>query len=185
LVPGGFGSRGIEGKLLAIRHAREGSVPFLGICLGMQLAVVEFARNRLNLEGANSTEFDPATPHPVIALMEEQGKIVDKGGTMRLGSYLCRTTPDSLLRKVYGCDEVAERHRHRYEFNGRYREVFENGGLRIAGTNPSGLVEAVELDGHPWFVGVQFHPEFQSKPHLPHPLFREFIAASLRHAHHR
>ncbi|MDR3117768.1 MAG: CTP synthase [Puniceicoccales bacterium] len=180
LVPGGFGNRGIDGKLLAIRHARERGIPFLGICLGMQLAVVEFARHRAGLDGAHSTEFDPATPHPVIAPMEDQKNLANLGGSMRLGSYPCRIAPRSLLHRAYGRDEVRERHRHRYEFNGAYRERLLDSGLAIGGTHPGGLVEAVEVEDHPWFVGVQFHPEFQSKPHRPHPLFRDFVAAALR-----
>ncbi|MDR2030475.1 MAG: CTP synthase [Puniceicoccales bacterium] len=182
LVPGGFGNRGILGKMCAIRHARENGIPYLGICLGMQLAVVEFARNRAGLAGAHSTEFDPATPHPVVEPMEEQKRVSNMGGSMRLGSYPCHVARHSLLSRVYGGQErVDERHRHRYEFNGHYRTALEDCGMAISGVHPGGLVEAVEVVAHPWFVGVQFHPEFRSKPHGPHPLFREFIAASLRH----
>lgn len=181
LVPGGFGDRGIEGKIAAARFARESGVPFLGICLGMQCAVIDFARNVCALEGANSTEFDPATPHPVIDLMEDQKRKTAKGGTMRLGQFACTLAEGSLSLAAYGEAEIAERHRHRYEFNGRYRARMEERGMVFAGLNPSsGLVEIVELAGHPWFVGCQFHPEFQSTPLKAHPLFRDFINAALR-----
>ena len=190
LVPGGFGSRGIEGKILAINYARTKKVPFFGICLGMQLSVVEFARNVLGWKEANSTEFDPETPYPVIYLMKEwydyrKGRIerrdegCDFGGTMRLGAYPCVLKPGSICHKTYGVDKILERHRHRYEFNNAYRQAFEERGLRVVGTSPDGeLVEIVELEDHPWFVGVQFHPEFKSKPLAPHPLFVDFIRAS-------
>ncbi len=190
LVPGGFGSRGIEGKILAITYARTKKVPFFGICLGMQLCVVEFARNVLGWKEANSTEFDPETPYPVIYLMKEwydyrKGRVerrdegFDLGGTMRLGAYPCVLKPGSICHKAYGVDNVFERHRHRYEFNNAYRSALEEAGLKVVGTSPDGeLVEVVELEDHPWFVGVQFHPEFKSKPLAPHPLFVDFIRAS-------
>lgn len=181
LVPGGFGMRGVEGKIEAIRYARQCEIPFFGICLGMQCAVIEFARNVLGLEGANSTEFADATNHPVICLLEEQKTVTAKGGTMRLGAQPCVLDPDSLAAWCYGKSEVSERHRHRYEFNPEYRRQFEQGGMRIAGTSPNGtLVEIVELPGHPWFLAVQFHPEFKSKPLAPHPLFNGFIEAALK-----
>ena len=190
LVPGGFGSRGIEGKILAITYARTKRVPFFGICLGMQLSVVEFARNVLGWKEANSTEFDPETPYPVIYLMKEwydyrKGRIerrdegCDLGGTMRLGAYPCVLKPGSICHKAYEVDKVFERHRHRYEFNNAYRSALEEAGLKVVGTSPDGeLVEVVKLEDHPWFVGVQFHPEFKSKPLAPHPLFADFIRAS-------
>jgi CTP synthase len=181
LVPGGFGMRGIEGKIEAIRFARTRGIPYFGICLGMQCAVVEIAREVLGLEDANSTEFDPATDHPVICLMEEQVSVRQRGGTMRLGSWPCDLSPGSLARAAYGVDRIEERHRHRYEFNNDYRRVLEETGLVATGTSPDGtLIEIVELLDHPWFVAVQFHPEFQSKPTRAHPLFREFVAAALR-----
>ena len=180
LVPGGFGSRGVEGKISAIRYARERSVPFLGICLGMQMAVVEFARHVAGLTGAHSAELDPATPYPVIALMDEQRNVTEKGGTMRLGAYPCRLTPESTkIRKAYGQEMISERHRHRYEFNNEYRDTLTAKGLALSGLSPDGsLVETVELPGHPWFVGVQYHPEFKSRPNKAHPLFRDFVAAA-------
>ena len=180
LVPGGFGKRGIEGKIEAIRFARENGVPFLGICLGMQLAVVEFARNVCGLAGAHSAELDSQTPHPVIDLMPDQVGVTAKGGTMRLGSYPCRLEPGSLAAAVYGAQEISERHRHRYEFNNDYRERLEQAGLSLSGLSPDGrLVEMVELPGHPWFAAGQFHPELKSRPNRAHPLFREFVAASM------
>jgi CTP synthase len=180
VVPGGFGNRGIEGKIAAVRHARETGLPYFGLCLGMQVAVIEFARNAAGLTGANSTEFDEQTPHPVIHLMEEQKGVTDKGATMRLGSYDCRLADGSLARAAYGPELIRERHRHRYEFNNSYREVLTKAGLRIAGVNPGrDLVEIIEVAAHPWFVGVQFHPEFQSKPTRPHPLFAAFIGAAI------
>ncbi len=180
LVPGGFGDRGIEGKIAAVRSARARRVPFLGICLGMQCAVIEFARNVCGLERANSTEFDPQTPHPVVDLMEEQKRLSAKGGTMRLGSFPCALAEDTKARAAYGAAEVAERHRHRYEFNGLYRDRMEARGLVFSGINPaSRLVEMVELADHPWFVACQFHPEFQSAPLKAHPLFSGFIGAAL------
>ena len=180
LVPGGFGDRGTEGKIAAARYAREESIAYLGICLGMQIASIEFARNVCGLQGANSTEFDPATPHPVIALLDEQKKVTGKGGTMRLGSWPTLLKPGSKAHAAYGRTEIAERHRHRYEFNGDYLERMEAGGFVISGTSPDeSLVEIIENRDHPWFVAVQFHPEFLSKPDAPHPLFRDFIRASL------
>ena len=183
LVPGGFGNRGIEGKMIAARYAREHGVPYLGICLGMQTAVMEFARDVCGMEGASSTEFDPDTPYPVIDIMEEQKGLEQTGGTMRLGAYRCRLAPGSLSHALYGADEVFERHRHRYEFNNAYIEAFTARGLRAAGVNPErDLVEAVELKEHPWFVGVQFHPEFKSRPNRPHPLFIGLVGAAIRRA---
>ena len=180
LVPGGFGSRGIEGKIAAIAFAREERVPFLGICLGMQCAVIEFARHACGLEGANSREFDSNCPHPVVDLMPEQRGITNLGGTMRLGAYPCRIVVPSLAYQAYGTDEISERHRHRYEVNNEYREVLEQHGMRLSGFSPDNrLVEMIELPDHPWFIGGQFHPEFKSRPKRPHPLFREFIKASL------
>ncbi len=180
LVPGGFGSRGIEGKIAAITFAREERVPFLGICLGMQCAVIEFARHVCGLQGANSREFDPNTPHPVIDLMAEQRGITNLGGTMRLGAYPCRVVVPSVAYQAYGTDEISERHRHRYEVNNDYRDILERHGMRLCGYSPDNkLVEMIELPDHPWFVGGQFHPEFKSRPRRPQPLFREFIRASL------
>lgn len=180
LVPGGFGSRGIEGKISAIRYARENQVPFLGICLGMQMAVVEFARHVCHLEGAHSSELAPDTPYPVIDLMPDQRGITAKGGTMRLGSYPCRITgEDTFAFRAYGTPEIQERHRHRYEFNNSYRDLLTQAGLRLSGLSPDGrLVEMVELPDHPWFVGVQFHPELKSRPNRAHPLFAAFLAAA-------
>ena len=181
LVPGGFGDRGIEGKILAIQYARENQIPFLGICLGMQLAVVEFARNICGLKGANSSEFSPETPHPVIDLLLEQKKVIAKGGTMRLGAYPAALQEGSLAHLAYQDVQISERHRHRYEVNNSYREKLAQGGVLFSGQSPDGkLVEILELPGHPWFLGCQFHPELKSRPHSPHPLFREFIHASLR-----
>ena len=183
LVPGGFGYRGIEGKIKAIQFARERKIPYLGLCLGMQCAVIEFARNVASLKGANSTEFNKKTPHPVISLLEEQEGVKDMGGTMRLGALPCSVKKDSLAHEAYKTDEVMERHRHRYEFNNKYREPFTKLGLRISGTSPGAkLVEMVELENHPWFVASQFHPEFKSKPDHPHPLFREFVRHALLHS---
>jgi CTP synthase len=180
LVPGGFGSRGIEGKIEAIRYARENRVPFLGICLGMQLAVVEYARNVCGLAGAHSAELNPGTPYPVIDLMPGQVGVTAKGGTMRLGSYPCRLMEGSLAASVYGATEINERHRHRYEFNNDYREALTRAGLSLSGLSPDGrLVEVVELPGHPWFVAGQFHPELKSRPNRAHPLFRGLIAAAV------
>ncbi len=179
LVPGGFGYRGIEGKIAAVRYARENGIPFLGICLGMQCAVIEFARGVCGLRNANSAEFDENTPEPVIHLMEEQKQILDMGGTMRLGNWTCRIRPGSRAAAAYGLDETHERHRHRYEFNNAYRDVFAAQGMHATGLSPDGhLVEIVELDKHPWFVACQFHPEFKSRPLAAHPLFRDFIGAA-------
>jgi CTP synthase len=181
LIPGGFGVRGIEGKIETIRYTREREIPFLGLCLGMQCAVIELARHAAGLAGANSAEFDPATPHPVIHLMADQEGVADKGGTMRLGAYPCRIHDGTLAHKAYGVHEVRERHRHRYEFNNAYREALTKHGLVLSGLSPDGrLVEIVELPGHPWFLATQFHPEFMSRPHHPHPLFSSFVAAALR-----
>ncbi len=181
LVPGGFGDRGTEGKIAAARFARENQVPYYGLCLGLQIAVIEFARNVLKLEGANSTEFDPKPAHPVINMMEEQKQIIDKGATMRLGSYECALTPGTLAHKAYGADSVRERHRHRYEVNNAYVGQLQRAGMIVSGVNPRrNLVEVIELKGHPWFLGTQAHPEFQSKPNRAHPLFAAFIAAALK-----
>ncbi|RTE09638.1 CTP synthase [Paenibacillus whitsoniae] len=179
LVPGGFGDRGIEGKVAAIRYAREKQIPFFGICLGMQVAVIEYARSVCGLNGANSSEINPTTPYPVIDLLPEQKDIENLGGTMRLGLYPCKLVPGSLAARSYDDELVYERHRHRYEFNNEYRELIETAGLRISGTSPDGrLVEMVELPGHPWFLAVQFHPEFTSRPNRPQALFREFVKAA-------
>ncbi len=183
LVCPGFGARGVEGKVRAIRYARERGVPFLGICYGMQWAVVEFARHVCGLQGANSTEVDPGTPHPVVSLLAEQRGIEDKGGTMRLGRYPCRLAPGSRTAEAYGVAEVGERHRHRYEINNAYRSVLEAHGMRVTGIYPElDLVEIIELPDHPWFVGTQFHGEYRSRPDRPHPLYRAFIRAALERA---
>jgi CTP synthase len=180
LVPGGFDKRGIEGKIDAIRFARERGLPFFGICLGLQCATIEFSRNVVGLSEANSTEFNPATPHPVVCLLDAQKKITQIGGTMRLGAFDCRLVPGTKAHAAFRADTISERHRHRYEVNNDYRERLEAAGLRFSGTSPDGsLVEVIELPSHPWFVGIQSHPEFQSKPTQPHPLFRDFIGASL------
>jgi CTP synthase len=180
LIPGGFGERGIEGKIEAVRFIREKKVPFLGICLGMQCAVIEFARNVCGMKGANSTEFDKNTEFPVISLLAEQEKVVDKGATMRLGAYPCNLDKNSFSFKAYGELKISERHRHRYEFSNRFKEVLTESGFKIAGVSPDGkLVEIIELEAHPWFVGVQFHPELKSRPLRAHPLFRDFVQASL------
>ena len=180
LVPGGFGNRGIEGKIMAAKYAREHDIPYLGICLGMQTAVIEYARDVLGYADANSGEFTPEGKHNVIDLMPEQEGIEDMGGTMRLGAYPCVIKPDSLMAKAYGQHEISERHRHRYEFNNDFREEIENAGMTITGTSPNGLlVEAVEVPDNRFFVAVQYHPEFKSRPNRAHPLFREFIKASL------
>ena len=180
LVPGGFGNRGIEGKIRAIKYARENKIPFFGICLGMQCAVIEFARNVMDFKAANSTEFNKKTPYPVISLLEEQEGVTNMGGTMRLGAYLCEVKKNTFAYDAYGAEEVYERHRHRYEFNNKYREDFVKSGLRISGVYQNGkLVEIIEIENHPWFVAGQFHPEFKSKPDKPHPLFKAFVAKSL------
>lgn len=181
LVPGGFGMRGIEGKIRVIQYAREQKKPFLGICLGMQCMVIEFARNVCGLKGANSTEFDDATPYPVIDLMPEQKKVKDMGGTMRLGNWPCRLEPKTRARRIYGRDEIAERHRHRYEVNPRYIKILTEKGFIFSGKSPDGrLMEIAELNNHPFFIGTQFHPEFTSRPLAPNPIFYHFIEASLR-----
>ncbi len=186
LVPGGFGNRGVEGKIAAIAFAREEHIPFFGICLGMQCAVIEFARHVCGLQGANSREFDPNSPHPVIDLMPEQRGITSLGGTMRLGAYPCRIVVPSISHQAYGTTEISERHRHRYEVNNDYRDILERHGMRLSGFSPDNmLVEMIELPDHPWFVGGQFHPEFKSCPKRPHPLFREFIKASLKRQENR
>ncbi len=182
LVPGGFGDRGIEGKIGAARFARESRTPYLGLCLGMQIATIEFARNVAGLDGANSTEFDPAAKHPVICILEDQKDVTEKGASMRLGTCPTVIAENTLARQVYGRAEILERHRHRYEFNQVYRAQMEERGFVIAGTSPDGsLVELIELKNHPWFLACQFHPEFQSKPNAPHPLFKGFLAACLAH----
>ena len=180
LVAPGFGERGIPGKIAAVRHARENNIPFFGICLGMQMAVVEFARDVLGYADAASTEMQPATKHPVIDLMEEQKTTTIKGGTMRLGAYACKLVPGTLAAKIYGQQVVQERHRHRYEFNDSYRSAFEESGMVISGTNPdTGLVEIVEIPSHPFFIGTQFHPEFKSTPEQPQPIFAAFVKAAI------
>jgi CTP synthase len=182
LVPGGFGDRGVEGKIKAARYSRESRTPFLGLCLGMQVATIEFARNVCGFENANSAEFDPETKHPVICLLEEQKDVTEKGASMRLGTWQTKIADGSLARQVYGKGEASERHRHRYEFNMGYRAEMEKNGFVISGTSPDGtLVELIELKNHPWFLACQFHPEFQSKPNQPHPLFKGFISAALAH----
>jgi CTP synthase len=186
LVPGGFGERGIEGKIKAARYAREHKIPYLGLCLGMQIATIEFARNVLKLEKAHSTEFDPGTPHPVICLLDEQKRVTKKGGTMRLGAQPCQLVIGTQAAQLYGSFVVNERHRHRYEFNNSYRERFEKAGFIFSGLSPDGkLVEVIELREHPLFIASQFHPEFLSKPHQPHPLFKGFIAAAHAQIHQR
>jgi CTP synthase len=179
LVPGGFGIRGVEGKICAIRYARENKIPFFGICLGMQCAVIEFLRNVCGLQDANSTEVEPGAADPVISLLDEQRGITDMGGTMRLGAYPCTLTEGTISAGVYRKSDISERHRHRYEFNPHYRELIEKNGVVIAGKSPDGaLVEMIELPEHPWFVACQFHPEFKSTPVKPHPLFASFVAAA-------
>jgi len=180
LVPGGFGDRGIEGKITAVQYARENKVPFFGICLGMQCAVIEFARNVLGLEGAHSSELAPETPYPVIDLMPEQKDIDELGGTMRLGAYPCKVAEDSNAYRAYEDELIYERHRHRYEYNNEYRDSLLDGGLKITGVSPDErLVEMVEVEDHPWFTGVQFHPEFKSRPNRVHPLFRDFVKTAI------
>jgi CTP synthase len=185
LVPGGFGDRGTEGKILAAKYARENKIPYFGICLGMQIATIEYARNVCGLEGANSTEFDKATKHPVICLQEEQKGIEDMGATMRLGSSESILFAGTQAADLYGnADRIQERHRHRYEFNSDYQECLQDAGLVISSVSANeGLVEIVELPNHPFYIGAQFHPEFQSKPSHPHPLFSGFVAAALDHSH--
>ncbi len=182
LVPGGFGERGWRGKILAAKHCREKNIPFFGICLGMQVMTVEFARNVLGLNDANSTEIDPTTKNPVISLLSEQREVQDMGGTMRLGAYACELGKDTKAQKAYGTATVSERHRHRYEFNNAFKETMEKAGMNFSGCLQKGkLCEIVEVDNHPWMVGVQFHPEFKSKPTAPHPLFRDFVGAVIAH----
>src|SRR5690606_20281485 len=186
LVPGGFGERGFEGKIASIRHARTNAIPFLGICYGMQAAVVEYARSQLGITDATTSEYAPDAANPVISLMEEQKNVHDLGGTMRLGAFDCTLHPDSFAARAYGQRTVSERHRHRYELNNAYRQRLSDAGLRMAGINERlDLVEIVEIPDHPWFVGVQFHPEFKTKPMQPHPLFRDFIGAAIEHAQAR
>ncbi|HEY7896478.1 MAG TPA: CTP synthase [Gemmatimonadaceae bacterium] len=181
LVPGGFGVRGVEGMVEAIRWVRERGLPFFGICLGMQVAVIEFARHKCNLDDSHSSEFAPECADPVISLMESQQHITDMGGTMRLGAYPCRLKPGSLVAETYNASDISERHRHRYEFSNAYRDLFEKHGVRFSGLSPDGsLVEIIELPDHPWFVGCQFHPELKSRPTRPHPLFAGFVGAALQ-----
>jgi CTP synthase len=181
LIPGGFGTRGIEGKILAIEYARLNAIPFFGICLGMQCAVIEFSRHVCGLKNANSREFDPDTPHPVIDIMERQKSLEDLGGTMRLGAYPCVIKEGTKAFEAYQIREISERHRHRYELNNRYRQILMENGLQLSGIYPKeDLVEIVELPDHPWFVGVQFHPELKSRVTKAHPLFREFVKAALQ-----
>jgi len=183
LVAPGFGERGIEGKIDAVRYARENNIPFFGICLGMQMAVIEFARNVLQLKNANSAEMDPETKHPVIDIMEEQKSVTHKGGTMRLGAWACDLSEGSKVREIYGQKSINERHRHRYEYNNKYQPELEKAGLKSTGINPeTGLVEIVELEDHPWFIGVQYHPEYKSTVATPHPLFIAFIKAALEYS---
>jgi CTP synthase len=182
LVAPGFGERGIEGKITAVKYVRENNVPFLGICLGMQMAVIEFARNVLKLDQANSTEMEPETQHPVINLMEEQKNVKDKGGTMRLGAWACQLEPNSKAAKIYQTEDIKERHRHRYEFNSAYKAQMEAGGMKATGFNPkTKLVEIIEVEDHPWFMGVQYHPEYKSTVANPHPLFVAFVKAAFKH----
>lgn len=182
LVPGGFGERGWEGKIQAAHYCRQDKIPYFGICLGMQVMAVEFARHAIGLQDANSTEFDTETQHPVISLLSEQKGVKDLGGTMRLGAYTCDLTSNSHAHRAYKKDQISERHRHRYEFNNEYKEMMENKGFQITGTlKGENLCEIAEIEGHPWMVGVQFHPEFKSKPTDPHPLFRDFIQAMIQH----
>ncbi|HAN21402.1 MAG: CTP synthase [Clostridiales bacterium GWF2_36_10] len=182
LIPGGFGNRGIEGKILACKYARENNIPYLGICLGMQIAVIEFARNVCGITDANSGEFDENGANKVIDFMSDQSNSINKGGTMRLGSYPCKIIPNSIMEKAYGRQLISERHRHRYEFNNEYKELFEKNGLAISGTSPNGeIVETVELHKNDYFIGVQFHPEFKSRPNRAHPLFAGLIKAALEH----
>jgi CTP synthase len=186
LVPGGFGDRGVEGKIAAIQRARERKLPFFGICFGMQLAVIEYARNQAGISEATSQEFKPDAKHCLIAIMESQKAVTKKGATMRLGAYPCHLAEGTLARRLYGAADVSERHRHRFEVNNAYRDLLAERGLVFSGTSPNGeLVEMIELKDHPWFLGCQFHPEFQSKPFAPHPLFAGFIAAALEHRRER
>ena len=180
LVPGGFGDRGVEGKIEAVKYARENKIPFLGICLGMQTAVIEFARSVLDYNDANSSEINPETEYPVIDLMPEQNDVEDLGGTMRLGVYPCKLDKTSKAYECYENELIYERHRHRYEFNNEYRKQIIESGMKITGTSPDGrLVEIVEVEDHPWFVAAQFHPELKSRPNNPHPLFKAFVKAAI------
>jgi CTP synthase len=180
VVPGGFGERGFEGKVEAARYARLNNVPYLGLCLGLQVMAVEFARAHFDTEHVNSTELDPETPYPVITLLDEQQRVVDKGGTMRLGTYPCSLAPGTAAREAYGEDETLERHRHRYEFNNEFREEFDRAGLVASGTSPDGgLVEVFEIRDHAFMVGTQFHPELRSRPNRPHPLFTALVRAAV------
>ena len=186
LVPGGFGERGFEGKIASIRYARQHKIPFLGICYGMQAAVVEFARSDLGITDATTTEYEPEARNPVISLMAEQKQQQDLGGTMRLGAFDCELKAGTHSHRAYGTTAISERHRHRFEFNNAYRERFEKAGFILAGTNPKlGLVEVVEVPDHPWFVGVQYHPEFKTQPLKAHPLFRDFVHAAIEHGSKR
>jgi CTP synthase len=181
LIPGGFGVRGIDGMIEAIRYAREHGLPFFGICLGLQIAIIEFARNVCGMSGTNSTEFEPECDSPVIALMASQKSVTDMGGTMRLGAYPARLRTGSKAAQAYNASEISERHRHRWEVNNAYRDVLAEHGLRLSGQSPDGgLVEVIELPNHPWFIGCQFHPELKSRPNRPHPLFSGFIGAALK-----
>ena len=183
IIPGGFGSRGIEGMINAAKYARENNIPYLGLCLGMQIATIEFARNVCDLEDANSTEFDPLCKNPIIDLMADQKQIINMGGTLRLGNYECQIKKDTLAYKAYNKENILERHRHRYEFNNKYREILEEKGLVFSGINPqANLIEMVELPAHPHFIACQFHPEFKSRPNRPHPLFKSFIEAATKYA---
>ncbi len=181
LIPGGFGKRGTDGMILAAKYAREHKVPFLGICLGMQMAIVEFARNVLGFADANSTEFDPETKHPMIHILPEKADLEDLGGTLRLGAYPCRLAAGSVAQTLYGSESISERHRHRYEVNNDYRDALEEAGMKISGTSPDGhIVEMIEIAGHPYFTATQAHPEFKSRPNKAHPLFRGLIAAAVQ-----
>ena len=183
LIPGGFGARGTEGMILAAQYAREQGIPYLGICLGMQMAIVEFARNVLQYSDANSSELDPATTHPVIDLMPEQEGVEDLGGTLRLGAYPCVLQEETRAYELYGAKEISERHRHRYEVNNDYRVLLEEAGMTLSGMSPDGrIVEMIELKDHPFYLGTQAHPEFKSRPNHPHPLFRGFVEAAVRHS---
>ena len=182
LVPGGFGDRGIDGKIYAIQYARENNIPFLGLCLGMQLSIVEFARNVVGWNDAHSAELDPSTTHPVIHLMPDQNGVEDIGGTLRLGSYPCVLAKDSKAYALYGEETIHERHRHRYEVNNYYRDDLEKNGMKLSGLSPDGrIVEMLEIPEHPWFVATQAHPEFKSRPNHPHPLFKGFVGAALEY----
>jgi CTP synthase len=186
LIPGGFGERGVEGKIEAIRYVRENKIPFLGICLGMQCAVIEYARHVCDLTDAHSHEFHRELEFPVISLMADQKSVTNMGGTMRLGAYPCKLADRSKSQQAYGMSQISERHRHRYEYNNEFREMLEGAGLRVTGESPDGrLVEIVEISEHPWFVGVQFHPELKSRPLKAHPLFREFVRASQQYRDER